>query len=212
MGQQISAANPRMSTAPLFAKQLALIHIHGMAKRKAQKSELDDWQLEDAARLRELIAQAKARRGWQGMDEFANRHIGKSGSYLSQLAGAYRPLNLQHAIALAKGLAVDLDNISPTLAQSLAGVPIPAPPSAPAQVRDTAARNRRDSEYDRSVFRALDTVDPAVKISIQNMILAIAAAKNPRHLEWSSAIEDFNNKRDAKTPSDAKKKAVTREK
>lgn len=182
-----------------------------MAKRKAQKSELDYWQLEDAGRLRELIATAKSKRTWPGMDEFANRYIGKSGSYLSQLAGAYRPLNLQHAIALAKGLGVDLDKISPTLAQSLAGVPIPTASAPPLSVKEPRHSNRRDSEYDRSVFRALDTLDPAVKLSIQNMILAIAAAKNPRHSEWSNSIEEFNHSRDAKPVAREKKKAAARE-
>lgn len=177
-----------------------------MATRKAQKSELAEWQKQDAARLKELLSAAKDKGNWPNLDEFASRSIQSTGSYLSQLANGYRPLNLKRVIALAKNLGVDVDKISPTLAQSLSGVSLPAPA---AEVKARTERNRRDSEYDRSVFRALDTLDKAVKMSIQNMILAIAAAKNPRHAKWSDDIDQFNHRRDSAPATRHKKKAST---
>lgn len=165
-------------------------------KRKAQKSELEAWQREDAARLRELIYRAKQRADWRGMDEFAAAWLGKSGSFLSQLVSGYRPLNLEHVIRLAKGLGVDVKKISPTLASPLTDVqPVEAGPLAPRP----PLTNRRRSELDRAVFRAMETLEPDVQMSIKGLILALATAKNPNHAHWSSSIERFNHSRDSKS-------------
>lgn len=175
-------------------------------KRKAQKSELEAWQREDAERLRELIYRAKRRADWQGMDEFAAAWLGKSGSFLSQLVSGYRPLNLEHAVRLAKGLGVDVSKISPTLASPLADEPA-------ARIDPSALRlpstNRRRSELDRAVFRALETLEPDVQMSIKSMILALATAKNPNHAQWSSSIEKFNHSRDSKAVTRKRKAGAT---
>lgn len=192
---QISASNLPMSTAGLFASRLALLHPSVM-KRPARKSNLQAWQQEDADRLKALLRAAKDNHGWPGFDEFASTWIGKSGSYLSQLAGAYRPINLKHAIGLARGLGVDVEKISPTLARELAGVETPRATS-PEPAHTGPQRNRRASEYERSVFRALATLEPAVKMSIESMILALAAANSARYAQWSADIERFNHDRDA---------------
>lgn len=181
---------------------LALLHDPTM-KRTAQRSTLHDWQQEDAGRLKGLIAIAKRKQGWPGMDEFAADALGKSGSFLSQLASGYRPLNLQHAIALAKGLGVGVDEISPTLARILSGTKTPA---HEAQPKSLAIENRRGSEFDRSVFRALKTLEPDVRMSIKTVILALAAAKNPNYAQWLTGMDQFNSRRESPTKRPARKR------
>lgn len=167
-------------------------------KRPAKASRLSDWQKDDAGRLRQLIAAAKNRGDWPGIDEFASTHIGKSGSYLSQLQSGYRPLNLEHAVGLAKGLGVSLELISPTWAAALVGAQLPA---AQRSAQQPPAKNRRSSEYDRSVFRALSTLEPDVQMSIKGMILALASAKSASHAAFMSKIERFNHSRDSAKPA-----------
>lgn len=173
-------------------------------KRRGQKSELEAWQKEDAARLRTLLNAAKRQPTWRGIAAFSEECVGKSGSFLSQLASGYRPLNLTHAIRLAKGLGVTVADISPTLAAEIAEAATTKPSESSSP---TTHRNRRASEFDRSVFRALETLEPEVQMSIKNMILALATAKNPDYLAWSSGIEEFNHKRDAGRPPAKKQKA-----
>lgn len=163
-------------------------------KRKAQKSELKHWQAEDAGRLRDLIRRAKQSPSWPGIDEFASACIGRSGSFLSQLTSGYRPMNLQHAIGLAKGLGVEVNEISPTLAAALPGAQRAMPVESPGK---SSPQNRRFNEYDRAMFSAFGTLEREVKMSIRNMIFALATAKNPHHAQWSNEIEQFNEQRDS---------------
>lgn len=109
-------------------------------KRKASASNLERWQVEDAARLKKLLDQERKSPGWPGQDAFAEASIGRSGSYLTQLATGYRPLQLEHAAALARKLRVKVEDISPTLAQKLSSLHEPAAPLRKATVTNLPLR------------------------------------------------------------------------
>ncbi len=77
---------------------------------------LEQWQLEDAARLKELFKE-KSR---LNQTEFGARYeIGNQG-YVWQLMNGRRPLNIDTARKFADGLGCSIDEISPTLAGRVA--------------------------------------------------------------------------------------------
>lgn len=83
-----------------------------MAKRK----ELEAWQVEDAARLKELFDER-----WQGasQEKFANDFgIGTQGAVWQYLAGKI-PLNMDALLKFCRGLKARAEEISPTLAKRL---------------------------------------------------------------------------------------------
>lgn len=81
---------------------------------KAPKKPLEQWQVEDAARLRALY---KSYRTNGGLDQekfavaFGLKSQGNMGHYLH----GRRPLNLRAAISFARGLGCDIEAFSPTL-------------------------------------------------------------------------------------------------
>jgi hypothetical protein len=84
---------------------------------KPDSKPLDTWQLEDAARLKALLA-ARAPKISQA-DFGAQFDIGSQGMVWQYLAGR-RPLNIKAATAFARGLAVPVDAFSPTIAAQIA--------------------------------------------------------------------------------------------
>jgi transcriptional regulator with XRE-family HTH domain len=83
-------------------------------------SNLEDWQIADAKRLKKLY-EAKFPKGSKGMSqqEFGVRFsIGTQGQ-VWQYLNAKRPLNTRAAAAFAEGLGVAIADISPKLAAQL---------------------------------------------------------------------------------------------
>ncbi|MPQ57618.1 S24 family peptidase [Duganella sp. FT27W] len=116
---------------------------------KPESTSLAPWQLDDAARLKALLA---AREPKISQAEFGMQFdIGSQGMVWQYVAGR-RPLNIKAATAFARGLAVPVDAFSPTIAaqiaeasRSVAGIDIPeaqpvtddddlAPPSVPIEL------------------------------------------------------------------------------
>lgn len=91
----------------------------------AKKKELEDWQREDARRLDSLF-KARAR---VNQTEFGVRYeIGTQGMVWQYLSGT-RALNIKAAEAFARGLNINIDEFSPTIADHIR--------SAAVHVRDT---------------------------------------------------------------------------
>lgn len=81
---------------------------------------LASWQIEDAARLKALFdARAELTGKKLSQAEFGEKYgIGTQGM-VSQYLQARRPLNVDAAVAFAKGLGVTIDEFSPQLAKSI---------------------------------------------------------------------------------------------
>lgn len=156
-----------MSIAPLFVNSLAVLH-SAAVKRKAQASELEPWQVEDAARLKALLDQARKSRNWPGQDAFASEAINRSGSYLTQLATAYRPLNVKHAVALARRLRVKVRDISPTLADQVAALGSPDEP---------AGRKKRAETFEGAAARTARYTLHGMQISTEEVEVGIEWGK-----------------------------------
>lgn len=78
-------------------------------------SKLEDWEIQAAARLKELFKRKS---------ELSQKSFGKefgigTGGMVSQYVNARRPLGLQAAIKFAHGLGAAVSDISPTLAAQL---------------------------------------------------------------------------------------------
>lgn len=83
---------------------------------KKETKTLEPWQLEDAARLKELFA---AREPKVSQAEFGAQHgLGSQGMVWQYLSG-HRPLNIKAATAFARGLSVTVQAFSPTLASQI---------------------------------------------------------------------------------------------
>lgn len=79
-----------------------------------RKAKLEDWQKEDAARLKDLFAKSK-----KSQAEFGDDHgIGTQGA-VWQYLNAVIPLNLDAALKFADGLDVSISDFSPRLADAL---------------------------------------------------------------------------------------------
>lgn len=83
-----------------------------LARMKKETKPLEDWQREDAERLSALF---KKRAGKTQADFGAEFEIGGQ-AMVWQYLNAHRPLNIKAAQAFAKGLEVDIDDFSPTIA------------------------------------------------------------------------------------------------
>lgn len=88
--------------------------------RAAAATRLEAWQLADVTRLREHWESWKAGQG-RGVSQadFAERYGLKSQGMLWQYLNGYRPLNAQAVVAFARGLNVEVQDISPRLAQEI---------------------------------------------------------------------------------------------
>lgn len=75
---------------------------------------LEPWQAEDAARLKALFLRQEKSQAQFGYDF----DIGTQGMVWQYLA-ARRPLNIEAAVAFAKGLNVGISEFSPTLAEKI---------------------------------------------------------------------------------------------
>lgn len=75
---------------------------------------LDDWQIEDARRLKSLFASCG-----ETQDAFGARTGIGGQSLVGQYLNAVIPLNLRIVVKFADGLGVDVADISPTLAEQL---------------------------------------------------------------------------------------------
>lgn len=89
---------------------------------------LEDWQLQDAERLRALF---QARRGRMSLDEFGRRFQIGSAVVVSQYINGSRPLNTQAASAFARGLAACVEDLSPRIAVEIARTSANAPDIVP---------------------------------------------------------------------------------
>lgn len=105
---------------------------------KKPKKPIEFWQQEDAARLKDLFAK---RAGKSQSDFGAEYDIGSQGM-VWQYLNAHRPLNIAAAQGFARGLEVDIDEFSPTIAaqirQASSAVTNDAPRVVRAQTRDSA--------------------------------------------------------------------------
>jgi hypothetical protein len=80
------------------------------------KKPLEQWQIEDAQRLAALF---KKHASSSQADFGAEHGIGSQGMIWQYLSG-HRPLNVDAATKFANGLAIKIDDFSPTLAQQIA--------------------------------------------------------------------------------------------
>lgn len=105
---------------------------------KKPKKPIESWQQEDAARLKDLFAK---RAGKSQSDFGAEYDIGSQGM-VWQYLNAHRPLNIAAAQGFARGLEVDIDDFSPTIAaqirQASSAVTNDTPRVVRAQTRDSA--------------------------------------------------------------------------
>ena len=84
---------------------------------KKEPKQLEDWQAEDALRLKALF---DARQPKISQAEFGELfEIGSQGMVWQYVAGR-RPLNIKAATAFARGLSVNVELISPTIAREIA--------------------------------------------------------------------------------------------
>lgn len=169
-----------------------MLHNRDMV-RSGKKSSLAPWQLEDAARLRDLLAKHARKPDGESQAAFAERWDIGTQSHLSQLATGYRPLNLETTLKLAKGLRVPIAEISPRMAEILATAP---PAYADGSPPPPKPKEKGPSALDVSMLAALRSLDPVVSESIRTMIHAIATAANERHAEFMRSLDAFNHKRD----------------
>jgi transcriptional regulator with XRE-family HTH domain len=91
-----------------------------ISKMPFKASVLEQWQIQDAARLKKIF-EKRFPKGHKGMsqEEFGQRfRIGNQGA-VWQYLNAKRPLNTRAAAAFAEGLGVAIADISPTLAAQL---------------------------------------------------------------------------------------------
>jgi transcriptional regulator with XRE-family HTH domain len=88
---------------------------------KKDRKPLETWQKQDAARLEELWELKKP----MSQERFAEAYgIGTQGMFYQYVHGVV-PLNYDAAAKFAKGLSVNIDDISPTLASELRDVVCP---------------------------------------------------------------------------------------
>ena len=83
--------------------------------QKSRRKPLEDWQKQDAARLKELYEQA----GPKTQERFGARFGIGSQALVWQYLNGYIPLNLKAALKFAHGLNCDIGDFSPTLAAEL---------------------------------------------------------------------------------------------
>lgn len=85
------------------------------AMQKSRRKPLEDWQKQDAARLKELYEKA----GPKTQERFGARFGIGSQALVWQYLNGYIPLNLKAALKFAHGLSCDIADFSPTLAAEL---------------------------------------------------------------------------------------------
>jgi transcriptional regulator with XRE-family HTH domain len=83
--------------------------------QKSRRKPLEDWQKQDAARLKELYEKA----GPKTQERFGARFGIGSQALVWQYLNGYIPLNLKAALKFAHGLSCDIADFSPTLAAEL---------------------------------------------------------------------------------------------
>lgn len=83
---------------------------------KNETKTLEPWQLEDAARLKDLFATREPK---VSQAEFGAQHGLGSQSMVWQYLSGHRPLNIKAATAFARGLGVQVHAFSPTLASQI---------------------------------------------------------------------------------------------
>lgn len=75
---------------------------------------LEQWQIDDAARLKKLFERSGHTQSWFG----AEYEIGNQ-AMVGQYLNAKRPLNFKAACKFAKGLKINIDDFSPMLAEQI---------------------------------------------------------------------------------------------
>ncbi len=104
-------------------------------------SELADWQLEDAQKLRSIFErkkqEARDRKERFTQSTFAEQNNLSSANMVWQYLSAHRPLNMQAAASFARGLGVRVEEFSPVLAAQIAKL---APKLEPVHVEATVPR------------------------------------------------------------------------
>ncbi len=172
---------------------LALLQYSTVAK-KFEASKLEPWQAADAKRLLDLWNRQPPE-GRLSHAEFAARHdIGTQGNLAHYLHGR-RPLNLETAGKFARGLGVQVSDISPTLAGELADIqsaqqtPVERPP-----------RNTMPKVEPRhlALLQAYLSLPEETRFAVRMLIETLAGAQNPRMHAFMRELEQFNHKRDAK--------------
>lgn len=133
---------------------------------KKPKKPIESWQQEDAARLKDLFAK---RAGKSQSDFGAEYDIGSQGM-VWQYLNAHRPLNIAAAQGFARGLEVDIDEFSPTIAaqirQASSAVTNEPPRLVRAQTRDSAENLPLifDSETDKRLHNNSEAAESKTKI------------------------------------------------
>jgi transcriptional regulator with XRE-family HTH domain len=84
---------------------------------KRTYKKLEDWQVEDAARLRDIFNNREIK---LSQEQFASDFDLGSQSMISQYLAGYRPLNIKAAVSFARGMLIDIRDFSPTLADQIA--------------------------------------------------------------------------------------------
>lgn len=136
---------------------------------------LEQWQIEDAARLKTLFNE---RKGKLSQGEFGSRYDIGSQGMVWQYLNARRPLNIKAAAAFARGLDVDVSEFSPKLAAEMKSlsstITFPSLNSPEAQARraaDELEADRLDWEAEQSRERAQKSKGfPARPISVYNSL------------------------------------------
>jgi transcriptional regulator with XRE-family HTH domain len=82
---------------------------------KTRRKPLEDWQKQDAVRLKALFEAA----GPETQEKFGARFGIGSQALVWQYLNGYIPLNLRAAVRFARGLSCDVAEFSPTLAEDL---------------------------------------------------------------------------------------------
>lgn len=133
---------------------------------KKPKKSIESWQQEDAARLKELFSK---RAGKSQSDFGAEYDIGSQGM-VWQYLNAHRPLNIAAAQGFARGLEVDIDEFSPTIA---------------AQIRQASSAVTNDT---------LRVVRAQTRDSAENLPLAfdLESGKHPHNSDQSAASKTKN--------------------
>lgn len=118
------------------------------------EKKLEDWQLEDAARLRRLFDE-KAQKSQQAFG--ADHHIGTQGMVWQYLS-AKRPLNLDALIKFADGLGVSAREISPTLWKKIESYFY-------SEAQDDEKTLLRLTDEQKKFLKLVERMDPAAKAS-----------------------------------------------
>lgn len=166
-----------------FAQLNAIAELSGLPLEyeapTAVPRSLETWQVDDATRLKALF---EARKGRFSLEEFGRRFEVGSQSIVSQYLNAQRPLNIQTAVAFAKGLDVEIGDFSPRLADEIR--------RSTSTISESVWRAAAGSEVGLSLSDRLQLVMAEQKLSID----ALAALLSVETAVIRAWLQDHNSK------------------